>query len=176
MGYNLRGAREMNAQTTTEIRERHDSDERWRTYEHDNCWIDKWAECDKDRGILLDRLEAAEAELAECEVAIEELALEATTAEDLSEVLEVKLEGVSADYRTLGIVFEQMQIDFGKQADRIKDLEGALRPFTQTDLGEALGSNHQGDASPVFGRNKALLFLGDFRRALAILDPQENES
>ena len=64
----------MSEPTTVGMRERHDSDERWRTYEHDNCWIDKWAECDKDRGVLLDRLEAAEESFKAIRTLADELA------------------------------------------------------------------------------------------------------
>lgn len=43
----------MNDKELQEILERDNADARWRTYEHDDCWVDKWAECDKDRSALL---------------------------------------------------------------------------------------------------------------------------
>ena len=47
--------------------------------------------------------------------------------------------------------------------------EKALEPFAHPDLCKLVGGNVQGDASPVFGRDKAILTLGDFRRARKFL-------
>jgi hypothetical protein len=52
----------------------------------------------------------------------------------------------------------------------IAALREALEPFAHPDLCETLGGNVQGDDSPVYGRNKAILRIGDFRRARARLD------
>jgi len=46
-----------------------------------------------------------------------------------------------------------------------EELGKAITPFTHHDLCEQLGGNSQGDDSPVFGRNKAILKLGYFRIA-----------
>ena len=80
---------------TAEIRERHDFAQR----EYSEV---RKTQVHTDRGILLDengllqgRVEEMEAKLAECEVAIKELALEATTAEDLLELAEMKLAEVA---------------------------------------------------------------------------------
>jgi len=48
-------------------------------------------------------------------------------------------------------------------------VEQALWPFTHEDLCRSNTCHVQGDASPVFGRNRALLLLGDFNRAKATL-------
>ena len=45
------------------------------------------------------------------------------------------------------------------------ELLAALEPFSVEIFSTALSGNVQGDDSPVFGRNGALLTLGDFRRA-----------
>ena len=47
----------------------------------------------------------------------------------------------------------------------IKELSEALEPFSHPDLHLIFGGNVQGDNSPVFQRNKAMLTIGDFRRA-----------
>lgn len=52
---------------------------------------------------------------------------------------------------------------------RCAELREALQPFTHDDLCKQLGGNVEGDNSPVFGREKAILRLGDFRRARAAL-------
>lgn len=49
-------------------------------------------------------------------------------------------------------------------------LRAALKPFTHEDLCAQLSGNAEGNASPVFGRNKAILTLGDFRKARAALN------
>lgn len=49
--------------------------------------------------------------------------------------------------------------------ERVLELETALKPFAHPDLSEKLTGNIQGDDSPVFGRNRALLTLGHFRAA-----------
>lgn len=54
----------------------------------------------------------------------------------------------------------------------LRELEAvveALKPFTHPDLAAVLSHNVQGDDSPVFGRNHALLTIGDFKRAIAAL-------
>lgn len=45
----------------------------------------------------------------------------------------------------------------------------ALEPFTHPDLSRATSGNIEGDASPVFGRDRAILTLGHFRLAAAAL-------
>jgi len=55
-------------------------------------------------------------------------------------------------------------------ARQVIALREALEPFAHPDLCETLGGNVQGDHSPVYGRNKAILRIGDFRRARAPLD------
>ena len=64
--------------------------------------------------------------------------------------------------------------------DRIAALEAenaklreALEPFAHPDLCKYTSNNMEGDDSPVFGRDKAILTLGDFRRAAALLAAQE---
>ena len=47
----------------------------------------------------------------------------------------------------------------------LKDMREALEPFTHPDLCKNLAGNVRGDKSPVFGRNNATLYLGDFRKA-----------
>jgi len=49
------------------------------------------------------------------------------------------------------------------------ELRAALMPFARDDFCIALGGNVEGDASPVFMRNKSLLILGHFRNARALL-------
>jgi len=68
-----------------------------------------------------------------------------------------------------------------KDAARIEDLEqklekckAVLRPFTQDDLCKSTSSTIQGDNSPVFGRDKAMLTLGDFRKARTLLKELES--
>ena len=56
--------------------------------------------------------------------------------------------------------------------DRIRKLEAGLRPFAQEGFQAALGGNVQGDDSPVYGREKSVLTLGDFRRAKKLLEHQ----
>lgn len=55
--------------------------------------------------------------------------------------------------------------------ERVRALEAALAPFTHPDLCEQFGGNVEGAESPVFGRNKAVLRLKDFRSARAALRP-----
>jgi hypothetical protein len=62
-------------------------------------------------------------------------------------------------------------VDTGCQTCEAKRLREALEPFSHKDLCAILGGNVQGDDSPVFWRNKAILKLGDFRRARSILYP-----
>lgn len=45
------------------------------------------------------------------------------------------------------------------------ELREALRPFAHPDLCETTGGMVQGLDSPVYGKNKATLFLRDFARA-----------
>lgn len=45
------------------------------------------------------------------------------------------------------------------------ELVEALKPFAQDDLSIANSGNIQGDDSPVWGKDGAMLKLGDFRRA-----------
>jgi hypothetical protein len=47
-------------------------------------------------------------------------------------------------------------------------LTDVLRAFAHPDLCEVLGGNVEGNASIVFQRNKAILTLGDFRRARSL--------
>lgn len=50
-----------------------------------------------------------------------------------------------------------------------EELVNALRPFAHDDLCRATSGNIQGDDSPVFGKDKAVLTLGDFRKARSLL-------
>lgn len=59
--------------------------------------------------------------------------------------------------------------------ETIELLIKALEPFAHPDLCEQLQGNVQGADSPVFGRNKALLKLGDFQRARTIIDEVKKE-
>ena len=56
------------------------------------------------------------------------------------------------------------------QAARIAELEAALEPFAHPDLCAKRSGNANGDASPIFGRDKAVITLGDCRRARALLE------
>ena len=49
------------------------------------------------------------------------------------------------------------------------ELAEALKPFAQEDLCRAYSGNIEGDKSIIFQRNKAIITLGDCRRAVAIL-------
>jgi len=51
----------------------------------------------------------------------------------------------------------------------IEQLEKALEPFAHEDLCETTSGNVEGDNSPVFGKNNAILRLGDFRKARRLL-------
>lgn len=51
----------------------------------------------------------------------------------------------------------------------ISKLIDALIPFSHPDLCKVLPGNTLGGQSPVFGRDKALLTIGDFQRAAAAL-------
>ena len=53
-----------------------------------------------------------------------------------------------------------------KEAEKIDQLVEALKPFTHPDLSQILEGNCEGDDSIVFQRNKAILRIGDFRKAL----------
>lgn len=61
------------------------------------------------------------------------------------------------------------------QAETIAKLREALKPFTHDDLCEMLGGNVEGDESPVFNRNHAMLKLKDFRKARAVLSETEGK-
>lgn len=52
---------------------------------------------------------------------------------------------------------------------KIAALVKALEPFGHPDLSQTLSGNIEGDASPIFGRDRAILKLGDFKRARAAL-------
>jgi len=64
----------------------------------------------------------------------------------------------------------RLRNDRNALARQVIALREALEPFAHPDLCETLGGNVQGDYSPVYGRNKAILRIGDFRRARARLD------
>lgn len=49
--------------------------------------------------------------------------------------------------------------------ERIKELEEALKPFVHEDLSRLFSGNNLGDDSIVFQRNKAVLKIGDFKKA-----------
>lgn len=51
-------------------------------------------------------------------------------------------------------------------------LRGAIQPFLHPDFRRTLGGNTVGDDSPVFGRDSALLTLGDFRRLASLAAPE----
>ena len=51
----------------------------------------------------------------------------------------------------------------------------ALAPFAHPDLCEQFGGNVEGDESIIFGRNKALIKLGDCRKAADLLAFKEQE-
>lgn len=55
------------------------------------------------------------------------------------------------------------------QETKIQGLVEALEPFDHPDLRKIFSGNAQGDDSPVFGRNKAILTIGDFKRLHQIL-------
>ena len=63
---------------------------------------------------------------------------------------------------SLGEKYEVMKAE----RDRCRD---ALRPFAHPALSRLLGGNVQGDESPVYGREDALLKIGDFKRAAEAL-------
>lgn len=52
---------------------------------------------------------------------------------------------------------------------KIAALVKALEPFAHPDLARTLAGNVEGDASPIFGRDRAILKLGDFKQARAAL-------
>lgn len=45
------------------------------------------------------------------------------------------------------------------------DMKMILEPFAHEDLSDGLGVDYEGDLTKIYGRNKAILTLGDFRRA-----------
>lgn len=69
-----------------------------------------------------------------------------------------------------------LETELATQSATIERLRKGLAPFAHPDLSKTLGGNIEGDASPVFGRDKAKLTLGDFRRAALALtaSPAEN--
>lgn len=60
-----------------------------------------------------------------------------------------------------------------KACNNHEKLIKALEPFTHPDLAEILGGKCQGDDSPVFVRNKAMLKIGDFKRAIEAIKEAE---
>lgn len=50
----------------------------------------------------------------------------------------------------------------------IAQLRQALRPFAHPDLSMVTSGNVEGDSSPVFQRNKAVLRIGDFKKAMTL--------
>jgi prepilin-type processing-associated H-X9-DG protein len=56
-----------------------------------------------------------------------------------------------------------------KMQSAVQKLADALKPFAHPDLQMELGGNVEGDESIIYIRNKAVLKLSDFRRALAAL-------
>ena len=54
--------------------------------------------------------------------------------------------------------------------DRVIKLEKALEPFSHDDLCILLGGNCEGGESKIYGRNKAILKLKDFRKAKELLN------
>jgi hypothetical protein len=69
----------------------------------------------------------------------------------------------------LEATLEKQEAYYMGDRKRIAELEEALRPFTQPDLYMLYNNNVQGDDSPVLVRDKAMLKLGDFRKAAALL-------
>lgn len=65
---------------------------------------------------------------------------------------------------------EAMEAEIDTLTAEVERLREALRPFAHPDLCKQVSGNKQGDDSPVFGRDKATLTLGDFRRARAALE------
>jgi hypothetical protein len=74
----------------------------------------------------------------------------------------------------------EMALAAEEEIERLKAenaaLVKALAPFIQDGFQSTLGGNAQGDESPVYGREKSLLRLGDFRRAKAAYDKARAES
>jgi hypothetical protein len=68
----------------------------------------------------------------------------------------------------------ELEVESALLAQQVKDLREALAPFTHPDLCRATSGNIEGDKSPVFGRDKATLTLGDFRKAAALLSATAN--
>jgi hypothetical protein len=52
-------------------------------------------------------------------------------------------------------------------------LREALKPFTHPDFRKVMSNNVEGADSPIFGREGAILTLGDFERAAKALNPEE---
>jgi hypothetical protein len=54
-------------------------------------------------------------------------------------------------------------------ANVLSELAEAAKPFAHPDLSYLFSSNVQGNASPIFQRNKAILTIGDVKRLQAAL-------
>jgi len=70
--------------------------------------------------------------------------------------------------KTISTVKSAMQ-HIKDQETKIQGLVEGLEPFDHPDLRKIFSGNAQGDDSPVFGRNKAILTIGDFKRLHQVL-------
>lgn len=70
---------------------------------------------------------------------------------------------------------ERSERELSQQSAREKDLVEALRSFAHPDLCKEVTGNVSGDTSPIFGRDKAIITLGDTRRAAKALAPYKEK-
>lgn len=64
---------------------------------------------------------------------------------------------------------ERLTAELAEARAEVERLRAALLPFAADEFQAALGGQIQGDDSPAWGRNGAILTLGDFRRARAAI-------
>jgi hypothetical protein len=87
---------------------------------------------------------------------------------------------ISNEYHPSDSLFALQHIsDVFSSHDRLTDevgrLREALKPFTHPDFRKVMSNNVGGADSPIFGREDAILTLGDFERAAKALNPRGAE-
>jgi len=106
-----------------------------------------------------------------------ELCYYAGVLEAKTDAMEKKLERQSKRIRYLeGATNHAVGTPLSRARQENTVLRKALHPFVHPDLCCELGGNVQGNDSPIYARNKAILTLGDFRAARSALKETNHES
>ena len=74
-----------------------------------------------------------------------------------------------SEYKRLDIQWKarakELEAKNAELVEEVEMLKAIIKPFAHPDLSKMLGGNAEGDKSPVFQRDKAMLTIGDFKKA-----------